>query len=369
MRIDINNVRQTIEAMSTQIDQDAILVLGILATAPRNEYVDGLRLSRDSGLDPDRINDAIALLVDAGHANWNQVFGTAPFDFGDVMITPRGRHHFQRSQASAAPVSERGTSDPLTSSTSSVQLFISHCSDDVELAAGLIALLRVALNLPSSAIHCSSVDGYRLPGGANTDEQLRREVHDAEAFVGIVSSASVRSMYVLFELGARWGVGRQMIPLLAPGTPTSVLGGPLAGLNALSAESISQLHQLLSELATALSVKLESAASYHQHIQALTELAVHPADPHPAQATQVTGATSELPREAERVLKVLAQRDAPTAEDIALVVILSEQKVQYFLDVVKERELAEEIKVSGRPSHYVLTSKGRKYLFEHGMIE
>lgn len=236
--------------MSTQIDQDAALILRALATAPRNEYVEGSKLASDTGLAPDRINDAVALLVDAGYAEWNQVMGTAPFDFGDAMITPRGRQESQRlSQPSRDSAPKSGGSP--ASSTPTVRLFISHCSDDVELAARLVALFRAALSIPSSALRCSSVDGYRLPGGANTDDQLRREVHDADAFVGIVSSASLRSLYVLFELGARWGARRQMIPLLSPGTSTSVLGGPLGGLNALSAGSVPQLHQLLSELAAA----------------------------------------------------------------------------------------------------------------------
>jgi predicted transcriptional regulator len=248
-------------------------------------------------------------------------------------------------------------------------LFISHCSDDVELAARLVALFRVALNIPSSAIRCSSVDGYRLPGGANTDEQLRAEVHGAEAFVGIVSSASVRSLYVLFELGARWGARRQMIPLLAPGTPTSVLGGPLAGLNALSAGSVPQLHQLLSELAAALSLDLESAAGYHDQLQAVADLTARSVDFHPADTTRVSGGDADLPKEAQVILKALVTSNELTPEDIAGQVRLSAQKVEYFLDLLKEREFADEIMYSGRPSEFAVTSKGRKFLFEHGMLE
>jgi hypothetical protein len=353
--------------MSTQIDQDATLILRVLAEAPRNEYVDGQKLASETGLDPDRINDAVSLLVDAGHAEWNQVFGTAPFDFGDAMITPRGRYEFQRLAqpvVTSAPTPGGGSAP----STSTVRLFVSHCSDDAELASRLVALFRVALNLPTSAIRCSSVDGYRLPGGANTDEQLRREVHDAQAFVGIVSSASVRSLYVLFELGARWGAGRQMIPLLAPGTPTSVLGGPLAGLNALSAGSVPQLHQLLSEIAAALSLNLESPAGYHEQLRAVADIPARP-ESRLTQAAQITSSGSDLPKEAERVLNALLKSNELTPGDIVDLVGFSEPKVEYFLDILKKRELAEEIMYSGRPSEFVLTSNGRKYLFEHGMLE
>ena len=126
----------------------------------------------------------------------------------------------------------------------------------------------------------------------------------------MLSSASVRSLYVLFELGARWGARRQMIPLLALGTPTSVLGGALAGLNARSAGSVPQLHQLLSELAAALSLDLESAAGYHDHLQAVADLTPRSVGSHPEDSTRVSGADSDLPREAQGILKTLVTSNA-----------------------------------------------------------
>ena len=76
----------------------------------------------------------------------------------------------------------------------SIRLFISHASADQDVAFEVIQLIRAALNLPSGTIRCTSVDGYRLPGGADTDSELKREVHEAEAFIGIVSPASVQSV-------------------------------------------------------------------------------------------------------------------------------------------------------------------------------
>ena len=153
-----------------------------------------------------------------------------------------------------------------------IRLFISHSSGDTELATRLVNLLQSALRLPATSIRCTSVDGYRLPGGADTDEQLRREVHEAEAFIGIISDRSLRSLYVLFELGARWGARRHLVPLLAPGLSPSILGGPLAGLNALRADNLSQMHQLVAELGAHLSISPEGAAGYQQHLDAILQL-------------------------------------------------------------------------------------------------
>lgn len=161
-----------------------------------------------------------------------------------------------------------------------IRLFISHAAADALLAERLIELILLALNLPADAVRCTSVDGHRLPGGADTSEQLRREVHESEAFIGIVSSASVRSVYVLFELGARWGAGKHLIPLLAPGSGSGVLGGPLAGLNALRADSRAEVHQLLGELADRLEVPLQGTAGFERHVTKLieTQLAANSTD-------------------------------------------------------------------------------------------
>lgn len=156
-------------------------------------------------------------------------------------------------------------------SADGIRLFISHSSEDAAFVDLLIQLLRTALNLPAAAIRCTSVDGYRLPGGVDTNEQLRREVHEAEAFVGVVSERSLRSLYVLFELGARWGARRHLLPLLPPGASTEILGGPLAGINALRADSSSQLYQLVSDIAVELGEKAETPASYERFVQQIVE--------------------------------------------------------------------------------------------------
>jgi hypothetical protein len=155
----------------------------------------------------------------------------------------------------------------ITSTVPKVRLFISHASDDAVLAAHIVALFRAALNLPAEAIRCTSVDGHRLPGGADTDEQLRRELQETDALVGILSASGMRSTYVLIELGARWVLNKHLLPLLAPGTPASVLGGPLIGLNALRADNPAELFQMVSEVAEILHIRPESPPAYHRHIE------------------------------------------------------------------------------------------------------
>jgi TIR domain len=151
-------------------------------------------------------------------------------------------------------------------------LFISHSSDDLRIVKALVDLFRSALAVSPDSVRCTSLDGYRLPGGASIDEQLRREIHKAEAFVGLISHRSLQSIYVVFELGARWGAGKHLIPLLAPGVAPGVLQPPLSALNAISCGSAAHLHQLVAELATALNVRLYPAPAYQREIEGILAL-------------------------------------------------------------------------------------------------
>lgn len=154
---------------------------------------------------------------------------------------------------------------------SSIDIFISHNNSDLDLAERLIDLLRISLNLVPEQIRCTSVDGYRLPGGAKTDEQLRMEVHESKILIGIITPKSMTSPYVLFELGARWGSGYPMIPLLAKGITPFFLKGPLEGINCLSCNSVPQVHQLIDEISKELEIPIQTTQSYQNKVDELVK--------------------------------------------------------------------------------------------------
>jgi hypothetical protein len=153
-----------------------------------------------------------------------------------------------------------------------IAVLISHSSRDKELAEALIELLRSGLGLLASQIRCSSVDGYRLPAGVNTDAHLRREIKSARVLIGLLTHNSLSSTYVLFELGARWGAELFMIPLLA-GTKPEEMRGPHRVLNAMSCETDEQLIQLVEDIGKELDINPQSASSYLKQLRIVKALA------------------------------------------------------------------------------------------------
>ena len=90
--------------------------------------------------------------------------------------------------------------------------------------------------------------------------------------IGIISPSSMRSAWVLFELGARWGAGKTLAPVLAPGSPSDLLQGPLAELNALSCSNPAQLHELVRDIGRHLGIAPNSPDSYQDQMDAFASM-------------------------------------------------------------------------------------------------
>ncbi|MEO9484703.1 MAG: toll/interleukin-1 receptor domain-containing protein [Ekhidna sp.] len=156
---------------------------------------------------------------------------------------------------------------------SDIEIFISHNSKDKKIADLLIITLRTALNLPTKSIRCTSVDGYKLPIGAQTDETLRDEIRESKVFLGLLSAESIKSHYVLFELGAAWGLGASLFPILIDPTGYDLLKGPITGVNAANFCNEEQIVQTIEEIGKKLGTSsVESYTSYSSLVKQLVKL-------------------------------------------------------------------------------------------------
>ena len=186
-----------------------------------------------------------------------------------------------------------------------IRVFISHSHADVALAAALTTLIRQALPLTAPEIRCTSVPGHKLPAGAHSPTQLRREVREATVLVGLISTASLDSLYVAFELGARWGTDGALIPLFAPGFDLAALSGPLSNYNGLRCDDSTDLLQFVDDLAEALGVEPERPSAYHAALEAVR--AVPPTPPQPdtfsAGAARPPAPEPPPPEDAEAVIR------------------------------------------------------------------
>ncbi len=86
--------------MAATIKENASIILASLYTESKKlgqqDEIDGHHIQELTKLAPDQINDAVAILRDNGYVEWQQFLGTAPFEFGYVEITPRGKAEYER---------------------------------------------------------------------------------------------------------------------------------------------------------------------------------------------------------------------------------------------------------------------------------
>ncbi|WP_242373110.1 hypothetical protein, partial [Anaeromyxobacter sp. SG26] len=133
-------------------------------------------------------------------------------------------------------------------------------------------LLTMAVKPPlnKADILCTSVAGCTLEGGAQTHDRIRAEVKGAPVFIGLVTSLSTESSYVLFELGARWMAGGRTIPVLGPGEGYDRLPGPWnRNVNALRTDDRAKVLQLVREIAQELGRDVDSPDAWHDEADAV----------------------------------------------------------------------------------------------------
>jgi hypothetical protein len=127
----------------------------------------------------------------------------------------RHQENVMTKEAGTSTYIKSGSEERLNERHNKLLVFISHSSQDQTLAEALIELLKSATGLVANQIRCSSVDGYRLPAGVNTEDRLREEVNATKVVVGLITPHSLLSHFVMFELGARWGGRLYLAPILA----------------------------------------------------------------------------------------------------------------------------------------------------------
>jgi hypothetical protein len=87
------------------------------------------------------------------------------------------------------------------------KVYISHANVDNVLA-------RKIRNLLMSTFDANVSTMEDLSAGGDWESQLRRELSDSDYVVALLSPQSVRSPFVLHDLGAAWAMGKPIISLI-----------------------------------------------------------------------------------------------------------------------------------------------------------
>lgn len=286
--------------------------------------------------------------------------------FLDQIFHPFARECLKLAQEMADQLAAKSLATPTSAAVApepTMDIFISHSSNDEELAGALAVFFQLGLGLDRKRIRCTSVNGFRLPAGANVSERLKVEVHDARVLVGLITPASVQSSYVLFELGARWGLTKFIAPLLAKGAPASLLPGPISGINALRADNDEQMHQFLGDLAAHLGLPAPDPAGYTKHLKEVVRIASV------VSAAPATASVASVSAGEQNILRILWDlEDGCSFAELASKAKLSRPDAEFYANELERRgwvhipiDFDEEVDVT-------ITQDGRRHLKSRGLV-
>jgi len=96
-------------------------------------------------------------------------------------------------------------------------VFVSHAHSDDWLAQALVKLIEGRFVISEHELRCTSLPGYNLHLGDTPDRTLKDELGAAKVVIGLLTASSLQSSWVLSELGASWGLNRNIICMVFPG--------------------------------------------------------------------------------------------------------------------------------------------------------
>lgn len=176
--------------------------------------------------------------------------------FHCFWLTGTGSVHVTKlaAELDEAIVRHRGAQPP--------RIFISHRHKDAKVARKLIDLLKSAFHVKVSDIRCTSVPPYKLAVGSHSADSLQSDLIGAEIVMGILGPDTADSDYVLFELGAAWGLRTPTFPLRFAGATYEHVPEVLRERSSLSLEDIAQCLQLVEDVTRFSTIERKKTSVY-----------------------------------------------------------------------------------------------------------
>lgn len=249
---------------------------------------------------------------------------------------------------------------------STIKLFISYSGNDGEIADSFHELLRAALPVSPKEIRSFTLPSGALSPGANIHETLRTEAVEADVMIALLSKYSLQSNYVQFELGARWGSGKPLIPVLVKGTDPQTLEEPIRVFNAAKVSGPASIHELLVDIARNCRLKLYPVSSFQRQLD--TFLAVNAAPEQITKPIQISKNLADSQALLDSAVQILTKRnfmDDEVREYIGRLADLARHAIHpeiAWLDVMQRMTSKEAFSLGLKPLCNSIVSKTNEWL-------
>ncbi|MGE4403532.1 MAG: toll/interleukin-1 receptor domain-containing protein [Desulfobulbus sp.] len=257
-----------------------------------------------------------------------------------------------------------------------MKIFISHSHKNRDTAKALVDFLLSGLSLEDADIRCTSVPGHQLRFGKTIAEILKGDINLAPMVIALISVESQQADWVLFELGAAWGLGKDIFPILGPGIEIRNLPGPLGNLPCVVVEAedaSSRMSDLMHQLQEDLGVGFKTGGKVQANLDAFLNCYRRSSE----QSSLTTGYKSSPANEEEVVLLVIWKlseseydQNGYSLEAIAQRSGLVNPKCEHVLDALINKKFVERKTYFGgiNGKRYTLKEAGREQLIQGGLV-
>lgn len=164
----------------------------------------------------------------------------------------------------------------MSSETTTIDLFISHSEKDAQLASALINLFVFAVPEINGKIFCSSKPGYGPKIGKPNNQDIKDNLINSKIVLGLITPNSLKSNYVLAELGAAWGLGRSLLLVVSNQANFGNVSAPLSEYTIGSLYYDENILDLIDRVANILKYDHQPAVKYFDKVKYIKELAIAP---------------------------------------------------------------------------------------------
>lgn len=249
-----------------------------------------------------------------------------------------------------------------------VNIFISHIDEEAKIAFVLKGWIESSF-LGQCKVFVSS-DKEDIPPGSKWLDEINAALESASVFIVLCSPKSLSRPWINFETGCGWIKNVPIIPICHSGQQKSSLPAPISMFQAVEVEEPEFANCLLSGIARSFGFdslpRIDRLAMQRELLEACDQSSKLKT----TEDQKVSSSDTNLPSEGINILKFLAQHseDGSTTEELASHLGVSDQKMKYFLDLLKNAKLLSRSLYFGSPTIYSLNQAGRKYLFDRGML-
>jgi hypothetical protein len=179
------------------------------------------------------------------------------------------------------------------------RMFVCHAKSDIEATSEIVDALEGALELKTGTLVASSLPGYASDVRGEGD--LHATLTGAALMLALFTERSTYDPEFVFELGAAWALGIDVLPLLLGPTSGDDVPWPLRDRPSIRAQDPTAWNDLVHQLSSRLQVSVRDRVDLAQPLEVSPPSAASFFEPEPAR---------QQPRAADRV----AERELPEPE-------------------------------------------------------